>query len=553
MRTTLRVHKVFLHVSNLGLTENLSPNLLCRIVRCCPGIHHEERTIHHGYHPKAAPCSKGSVASITLENANGMRVTLLSYGATIQSILVPDKDGRMTDVLLGYDRAADYEVNSGYLGACIGRNGNRIARAAFCLNGRRYTLTANEGKNQLHTVCAASTRRSGAIPAARTVWNSPPCSPTAKRASRPDGGRHHLYTRRRNGLHIDYRAVSDRDTVANLRTTPTLTSTATAAATFLGHTLQLQASAFTPPRTSILMPTGEITPVDGTCMDFRAPKTIGSGIHDPLLKPFGGYDNNFCLDGSGLRKVAEAAGDKSGIVMDVETTLEGVQPLHRQLPVRPHRQGRRALRPFGGFCLETQHYPDAINQPAFPSPVLRRGEQLHETTIYRFGVRKVRSRAMISLGIDIGGTGCKCVAFRDNGEQVALSYREYPTKPGEVNLDALALRESVFFVISDCVRKLEDPKDVAAITVSSFGESFVPVDKDGQPLTDIILYFANTESGAFTDLVNSIGAEKFMRITCVLPDASYSLAKMLYSLKRRRAPVWKVPVHRELHLLLPVR
>ena len=145
---------------------------------------------------------------------------------------------------------------------------------------------------------------------------------------------------------------------------------------------------------------------------------------------------------------------------------------------------------------------------------------------------------MISLGIDIGGTGCKCVAFRDNGEQVALSYREYPTKPGEVNLDALALRESVFFVISDCVRKLEDPKDVAAITVSSFGESFVPVDKDGQPLTDIILYFANTESGAFTDLVNSIGAEKFMRITCVLPDASYSLAKMLYSLKAA-PPVWK--------------
>ena len=87
---------------------------------------------------KAAPCSKGSVASITLENANGMRVTLLSYGATIQSILVPDKDGRMTDVLLGYDRAADYEVNSGYLGACIGRNGNRIAGAAFCLNGHRY-------------------------------------------------------------------------------------------------------------------------------------------------------------------------------------------------------------------------------------------------------------------------------------------------------------------------------------------------------------------------------------------------------------------------------
>ena len=101
---------------------------------------------------------------------------------------------------------------------------------------------------------------------------------------------------------------------------------------------------------------------------------------------------------------------------------------------------------------------------------------------------------MISLGIDIGGTGCKCVAFRDTGEQIAMSYREYPTKPGEVNLNALALRESVFFVISDCVKKLDDAKQVAAITVSSFGESFVPVDRSGQPLSDIILYFANTES-----------------------------------------------------------
>lgn len=146
---------------------------------------------------------------------------------------------------------------------------------------------------------------------------------------------------------------------------------------------------------------------------------------------------------------------------------------------------------------------------------------------------------MISLGIDIGGTGCKCVAFRDTGEQIAMSYREYPTKPGEVNLNALALRESVFFVISDCVKKLDDAKQVAAITVSSFGESFVPVDRGGQPLSDIILYFANTESGEFSRLIESVGAEKFMRITCVLPDASYSLAKMLYTLRTAPRPVWK--------------
>lgn len=146
---------------------------------------------------------------------------------------------------------------------------------------------------------------------------------------------------------------------------------------------------------------------------------------------------------------------------------------------------------------------------------------------------------MISLGIDIGGTGCKCVAFRDTGEQIAMSYREYPTKPGEVNLNALALRESVFFVISDCVKKLDDAKQVAAITVSSFGESFVPVDRGGQPLSDIILYFANTESGEFSCLIESVGVEKFMRITCVLPDASYSLAKMLYTLRTAPRPVWK--------------
>ena len=337
---------------------------------------------------KAAPCSKGSVASITLENANGMRVALLSYGATIQSILVPDKDGRMTDVLLGYDRAADYEVNSGYLGACIGRNGNRIAGAAFCLNGRRYTLTANEGKNQLH---------GGLCGFDKKIW-SYTCREdsvefTTVLADGEEGfpGRMEVAITftldDENGLHIDYRAVSDRDTVANFTNHAYFNLNGHGSGNILGHTLQLQASAFTP-ADEHTMPTGEITPVGGTCMDFRAPKTIGSGIHDPLLKPFGGYDNNFCLDGSGLRKVAEAAGDKSGIVMDVETTLEGVQLYTGNFLSDRTGKGGAHYGPFGGFCLETQHYPDAVNQPAFPSPVLHQGEPLHETTIYRFRVRK---------------------------------------------------------------------------------------------------------------------------------------------------------------------
>ena len=145
---------------------------------------------------------------------------------------------------------------------------------------------------------------------------------------------------------------------------------------------------------------------------------------------------------------------------------------------------------------------------------------------------------MISLVIDIGGTGFKCVAFRDDATQLALSYREYPNPPGKVDLEAEVLRESVFAVIADCVRQLP-AEEVAAITVSSFGESFVPLDDRGRPLTDILLYFANSQSEDFDRLVHWVGEEAFMEAARVLPDASYSLAKMLYTAKTAPRPVWK--------------
>ncbi len=146
---------------------------------------------------------------------------------------------------------------------------------------------------------------------------------------------------------------------------------------------------------------------------------------------------------------------------------------------------------------------------------------------------------MISLGIDIGGTGCKCVAFQDDGQQLALSYLEYPNPSGNVNLDANILRHCVFSVIEDCVRALPDPNEVIAITVSSFGESFVPIDAEGHPLTDIILYFANSESNEFDSLVASVGKESIMNATRILPDASYSLSKIMYTQKVIEKPVWK--------------
>ena len=146
---------------------------------------------------------------------------------------------------------------------------------------------------------------------------------------------------------------------------------------------------------------------------------------------------------------------------------------------------------------------------------------------------------MISLGIDIGGTGCKCVAFHNDGTQLAISYKEYAVPAGTVNLPPVILSDSVAHVIADCVAQLDNKDEVKVITVSSFGESFVAVDKDGNALTDILMYFGNTESQAFTDLVERVGKEKFMEIARILPDASYSLSKMLYTQQVADRPVWK--------------
>lgn len=336
-----------------------------------------------------APCSKGSVACITLENQNHMQVRLLSYGATIQSILVPDATGALTDVVLGYDTAAEYEQNNGYLGAAIGRNGNRIANAAFSLGGQHFALTANEGANQLHgglcgfdkKLWSFTCRTDRSVEFSTVLADGEEGFPGTLSVSI-------TYTLDdENALHIDYRARSSADTVANFTNHAYFNLNGHGSGDILCHRLRLAASAFTPADAHTL-PTGEITPVDGTCMDFRTAKPIGRDLHDPLLAHFGGYDHNLCLDGQGLRLVGEAEGDRSGIVMQVLTTLEGVQLYTGNgLSARTGKAGAQYA-PHGGFCLETQHYPDAINHSAFPSPVLRQGEALHETTVYRFLVRK---------------------------------------------------------------------------------------------------------------------------------------------------------------------
>ena len=146
---------------------------------------------------------------------------------------------------------------------------------------------------------------------------------------------------------------------------------------------------------------------------------------------------------------------------------------------------------------------------------------------------------MISLGIDIGGTGCKCVAFSDAGAQLALTYEEYPLAAGVVNLPPEVLTQSVFHVIRACAEKLEHKEEIGAITVSSFGESFVAVDEEGNALDDVRMYFGNSESRAFDAVVEKVGPERFMEVCRILPDSSYSLAKMLYTMEIAPRPVWK--------------
>ena len=327
------------------------------------------------------------VQLITLKN-DKIEVQLLTYAAIIHRIIVPDRKGNPTDVVLGYPTAQDYELNTDSMGAAVGRFANRIGGAEFSIDGHTYPLTANEGKNQLH---------GGLCGFDKKLWNYN-CRENSVEFTTVLADGEEGYPGRLdvsitftltddNALRIDYRAVSSADTVANFTNHAYFNLNGQGSGDVLGHLLQLNASAYTPANAATL-PTGEIAPVDGTCMDFRTAKPIGQDIHDAALAPFRGYDTNLCLDGQGLRKIGQAEGDQTGIVMEVETTLEGVQLYTGNfISDRAGKNGARYAS-YSGFCLETQHYPDAINQPAFPSPVLRQGEALHETTIYRFCVRK---------------------------------------------------------------------------------------------------------------------------------------------------------------------
>jgi aldose 1-epimerase len=296
-------------------------------------------------------------------------------------------------VVLGFDTLAEYVDHNPFFGCLVGRYGNRIANARFTLEGVEYVLAQNDGQNHLHGGNKGFDKRLWASEARETIQGPA----LALHYTSSDGEEGYpgmlsvavLYTLTNDhALQIDYKATTDKATVVNLTNHSYFNLSAGTADDILDHEMQLHADRFTP-IDDTLIPTGELRPVAGTPLDFCTPTPIGARINadDEQIVLGGGYDHNWVVNGQAgkLRPAARVYEPTSGRVMEVLTTEPGVQFYAGNMmpPSMPGKGGRTYVRR-GGLCLETQHYPDSPNQPAFPSTVLRPGETYQTTTIYRF-------------------------------------------------------------------------------------------------------------------------------------------------------------------------
>lgn len=326
----------------------------------------------------------------TLRNANGMEAKITNYGGIIVSLKVPDKKGQFADVVLGFDTLADYEAKNPFFGCITGRYANRIAKGKFTLNGTEYTLAVNNGPNHLH---------GGKVGFDKKVWR-------AESLRRSDGvGVEMFYTSpdgeegypgtlncrvayvltNDNALEIEYSATTDKPTVVNLTNHSYFNLAGEGSGSILNHTLKVNADYFTPTDDS-LIPNGEKQGVAGTPLDFTSAHRIGERIEADFvpLKQGQGYDHNYVISGgSGLKTAARAKDPKSGRVLTVLTTEPGVQ-LYTGNHLNVTGKGGHHYASRHGFCLETQHFPDSPNKPAFPSVVLQPGDNYQHTCIFKF-------------------------------------------------------------------------------------------------------------------------------------------------------------------------
>lgn len=325
-----------------------------------------------------------------LENKNHTVVKVTDFGATLVSVLFADKDGVMKDMVLGYDDAASYEKGTSCFGATIGRNGNRIKGARFTIDGKEWVIEANENNNSLH---------SGKNGFNHLMWEMKESgdnyvtfyhySPQEEQGF--PGNMHVTVTYMlddEDTVHITYHAKADADTVMNFTNHSYFNLAGHDSGVMLDQKLQLFADAYTPDEDSHSIPTGEIAPVAGTPMDFTTMKPIGQDINADFeqLHFTGGYDHNYVLsDKPGtMRQMAKAECDASGIAMDAYTECCGVQLYAGNFIGTQTGKGGVTYGDRHGFCLESQFYPNAVNEKNFPSPVVPANTEYHSETKYHF-------------------------------------------------------------------------------------------------------------------------------------------------------------------------
>jgi aldose 1-epimerase len=329
--------------------------------------------------------SNGEIVELyTLSNSSGIEIGILTYGGIISFLKVPDKTGNLIDIVLGFDNVAGYENGGGYLGALIGRCANRICKGRFTLGNKEYSLACNDKGNHLH----------GGIKGFNSkVWSAEvKDNKLVLSLVSPDGeegypGRLNVsvtHSLSDDGTFTwDYFAETDSDTICNLTNHAYFNLSGHNSGNVLKHKLKLQSDFFTETDDK-LIPTGKTIPVEGTPLDFREEHYIGERINQDYLplKLAGGYDHNFAVRGKTgvLRDAAFCHDEKSGISIELKTTLPGVQLYTGNFLNDIKGKGGAVYQKNSGFCLETQFFPDAVNHPHFEQPLLKAGETYHHTT-----------------------------------------------------------------------------------------------------------------------------------------------------------------------------
>jgi len=331
----------------------------------------------------------------TLKNAAGMEVAVTTYGARIVKLMAPGRNGAFDDVVLGFDNLQGYLGNNPYFGAIVGRYGNRIAKGHFKLDGKDYKLAVNDGPNALHGGLKGFDK---VVWTGREVPGADPSVELTYVSKDDEEGYPGTLTEKvtytltaANELRIDYASTTDKDTVANVTNHSYFNLAGQGKGDILNHVVQLNAAKMTPVDAG-LIPTGELKSVEGTPFDFRTPTAIGARVNatDEQLKRAGGYDHNFVIDGAPgtLRLAARVTEPTSGRVLEVSTTEPGVQfYIGNFLDGTVQGKGGVAYAKRTGFCLETQHFPDSPNHPAFPTTTVKPGAGYKSTTVFKFSVQ----------------------------------------------------------------------------------------------------------------------------------------------------------------------